>query len=239
MKERWTDKYLGRWIAIPFYKNSIWGIMPFFNKELLPATADLERYYPIIRREVDGIMTRYDELAPFQTMSPDQEYISNDNGWRFFFLRCAGVKFKKNMALMPQTMRILSWHPEIVSAYLSILAPGKVLPPHRGPWAGVLRAHLGVIIPKSDKGVPHLIVGGFRYNWEEGKVVLFDDNYLHSAHNPTDGIRVVLFMDVIRPMRHPWDWINKAIISVIWLFPYVWIAYFRHKKWEKKFHGNT
>ena len=67
--------------------------------------------------------------------------------------------------------------------------------------------------------------------------MFFDDTYLHEAHNPTDSIRVVLFMDVLRPMFHPYDWINRCILSVIWLFPYVWVPYFRHKKWEKEFHG--
>ena len=30
----------------------------------------------------------------------------------------------------------------------SILEPGKHLPPHRGPYNGVLRLHLGLIVPE-------------------------------------------------------------------------------------------
>ena len=33
------------------------------------------------------------------------------------------------------------------TAFFSILAPGKHLPPHRGPYKGVMRYHLGLLIP--------------------------------------------------------------------------------------------
>lgn len=232
------ERLLQRAVRRRFHDNCLIGDKPFFDKRLLSATADLEEGFPIIRAEVDEVMKRYDELTPFQTMSPDQESLSNDDRWKFFFLKCARIRFRKNIAMMPRTMEIVDRHKEIVSAYLSILAPGKSLPAHTGPWSGVLRAHLGVIVPDR-KWRCRLEVAGIRYHWREGEVVFFDDTYVHTAHNPTDEVRVVLFMDVMRPMRHPYDWINRMILSVIWLFPYVWVPYFRHKKWERKFHGKN
>ena len=233
--EAWLYKKLYR----AFHENCLIGDKPFFDKSLLEATGPLESSHPIIRQETLKILERYEELTPFQTMSPDQEFLSDDDRWKFFFLKCVNIRFKKNCALMPETMKVIDRCPEIIAAYLSILAPGKTLPPHEGPWSGVLRAHLGVIVPKAKSlpHNPHIIVDGQRYDWSEGKVVYFDDTYTHEAHNPTDGIRVVLFLDVIRPMSPPWSWINRFILSVVWLFPYVWVPYFRHKKWEKKFHG--
>jgi len=233
---RSLEAWLYRSVFDRFHANCLLGDKPFFHKRMLAATRDLEDGYPLIRAEVVKLMERYDELTPFQTMSPGQEDISNDNRWKFFFLKCAGIKFRKNAALMPETMEIIGRHKQIVSAYLSILAPYKSLPPHQGLWAGVLRAHLGVIIPKKGRHRCHIVVAGERYDWKEGEVVFFDDTYLHEAHNPTDGIRVVLFMDVLRPMSHPYDWLNRCILSVIWLFPYAWVPYFRHKKWERGFH---
>lgn len=44
----------------------------------------------------------------------------------------------------------------------------------------------------------HLIVGGEPIIWRQGQGVLFDDFYLHEAHNPTSRPRVVLFLDVLR-----------------------------------------
>ena len=222
-----------------FHENSLLGDKPFFDTSHFAPAPDLVSNFPAIKGEVLKILERYDELAPFQTMSPDQEPLTDGDGWKFFFLKCAAIRFKKNCALMPKTMRIIDRHPEIISAYLSILAPHRTLPPHEGPWSGVLRAHLGVVIPKAktNKDKPHIIVGGIKYYWEEGEVVFFDDTYTHEAHNPTDELRVVLFMDVLRPMKSPWSWLNRFVLSVVWMFPYVWVPYFRHKKWERQFHG--
>jgi ornithine lipid ester-linked acyl 2-hydroxylase len=218
-----------------FRKHSLIGNQPFFSKESLRPAKELELAHLQIKAEVLKILERYKELTPFQVMSPDQESLSNDDRWKFFFLKCANIKFKKNAQMMPQTMAVIDKYPEIVSAYLSILAPHKSLPPHAGPWPGVLRAHLGVLIP-AGKQKPHIIVDGFRYEWKEGEVVYFDDTYEHEAHNPTNEIRVVLFMDVLRPMSFPYNWVNRFILSIAILFPYIWIPYFRHKKWEKQFH---
>ena len=134
------EEWLHFAVFYKFHRNCIHGDKPFFDPHLLGATADLEAGYPEIRAEVDKLMQRYEELTPFQTMSPDQEYISDDDRWKFFFLKCAGIRFRKNIALMPKTMEIIGRHKQIVSAYLSILAPHKSLPPHQGPWAGGLRA---------------------------------------------------------------------------------------------------
>jgi beta-hydroxylase len=97
--------------------------------------------------------------------------------------------------------------------------------------------HLGVVIPGNKECV--LVNGGEEYRWEEGKTVLFDDTYEHIAVNQTDQIRAILFLDIMRPLPQPWKFINWAILRVSILFPYVWVPYFRHKRWEKKFYGEN
>jgi beta-hydroxylase len=44
-------------------------------------------------------------------------------------------------------------------------------------------------------------VGGVRCVWEEGRAFVFDDRYPHEVHNDTPEERVVLLIDVERPMR--------------------------------------
>ena len=46
-------------------------------------------------------------------------------------------------------------------------------------------------------------VGGQVAHWPEGKSLVFDDTFEHEAWNDTDETRVVLFVDVIRPLRQP------------------------------------
>ena len=131
-------------------------------------------------------------------------------------------------------MRIVDKHKDVISAYISVLGPRKLLNPHEGPWSGILRMHLGVVIPEYQQCSLHN--GGLVYFWEEGKCVLFDDTYTHMAFNDTDSIRAVLFLDIMRPLPQPWKFINYAILKLSILFPYIWIPYFRHKKWEKAFY---
>jgi ornithine lipid ester-linked acyl 2-hydroxylase len=45
--------------------------------------------------------------------------------------------------------------------------------------------------------------------------MLFDDGYGHFAWNDTDSTRVVLFLDVIRPLRRPAANVNKALLRAI------------------------
>ena len=90
------------------------------------------------------------------------------------------------------------------SALLSILAPGGRIPPHSDPAKGVIRYHLAFKVPKDrskcyiaiedDAGTAH------RYSWEEGRGVIFDDVFTHWVVNDTDEYRVILFMDILRPL---------------------------------------
>jgi beta-hydroxylase len=154
-----------------------------------------------------------------------------------FFFKAAGVKFKRNRQFAPKTMAILDKYPEVISAYISVLGPLKMLNPHNGPWSGILRMHLGVVVPGDKKCT--LINGGEVYCWEEGKTVLFDDTYEHVAINDTHELRAVLFLDIMRPLPQPWKFINWVILKTSILFPYIWIPYFRHKKWEKVFYSEN
>lgn len=227
----WIERLLKK----PFHKYSLLGDKKFFDPYVLPVAKELEDNFPAIQAELKDILKRYDDFAPFQSISPDQAYISNDDKWRMFFFKAAGVNFGRNQNFAPKTFEILNKHKDVISAYISVLGPRKMLMPHEGPWSGILRMHLGVVIPGNKECT--LVNGGEKYHWEEGKVVLFDDTYEHIAVNETDEIRAILFLDVMRPLPQPWKFINWAILRLSILFPYIWIPYFRHRRWEKKFYG--
>lgn len=229
----WIEKLLKK----PFHKHSLLGNHKYHDPYYFPVARDLENSFQEVQTEIKNILKRYDEFAPFQSISPDQTYISNDDRWRMFFFKAAGVNFGRNKQFAPKTMAILDKYPEVVSAYISVLGPLKMLNPHEGPWSGILRMHLGVIVPGINKCT--LINGGEAYHWQEGKCVLFDDTYEHVAINDTNEIRAILFLDIMRPLPQPWKFINWAILRASILFPYIWIPYFRHRKWAKKFYGDT
>ena len=224
-----AEKLLGK----AFHKHSLLGDKTFFEPHVLPMAKDLEDNFSEIQKEVKSILARYDELAVFQTISPNQAYIPIDDKWRMFFFKAIGFSFKKNHKVAPVTASIINKYPEICSAYISVLGPKTYLNPHRGPWSGILRMHLGVVVPGHNECT--LIVEKEPYHWKEGEVVLFDDSYEHMAINNTDKPRAIVFLDIMRPLPQPWKFLNWLCLKLALLTPYVINGYFKHRKWQKRF----
>jgi beta-hydroxylase len=82
------------------------------------------------------------------------------------------------------------------------LPPGSELRPHRDPYAGSLRLHLGLETPNDD--ACFIDVDGQRYSWRDGEWTMFDETYIHSARNDSAGNRIILFCDIERPMKYRW-----------------------------------
>ena len=93
----------------------------------------------------------------------------------------------------------------------ALLPPGGKLNPHRDPFAGSLRYHLGLVTPNSDDC--RIFVDGEEYAWRDGEDVLFDETFVHWAENRTDQTRVILFCDVERPLRTPFMRALNRVVS--------------------------
>ena len=221
-----------------FRKFSKKGNRVFFDNADFPVTAVLEQNYDVIRAEFERMRNRIDEFAPFQTISPDQIYISNDDKWKMFFLKAGKIRFDRNCQEFPETMKIIDADKNLISAYFSVIGPKKMLMPHEGPWCGILRVHLGLDIPTEGKGCV-LVVNEQEYRWEEGKAVVFDDTYEHIAVNMTDRNRVVLFMDYMRPLPRPLNWLNHLIVYLARYMTYFREPIKRHKVWEEEFYKDA
>jgi len=146
-----------------------------------------------------------------------------------------GIRSEKNLQSCPATARSLQKIPGIRTAFFSILEPGKRLPPHRGPYNGVLRLHLGLVIPKESEKCWIRVASEHRY-WQPGEVLIFDDALEHEVHNDTDDIRVVLFVDFLRPCRWPINWLNRFVVFIARYSPLVQDARRNQENWEKKFY---
>jgi len=117
-------------------------------------------------------------------------------GWDVFGLYAFGKKHYKNSKLCPETTKIVEKIPGMSTAAFSILNPGARIVPHVGYYGYsemVLRCHLGLIVPPEE--LCWLQVGQFKQSWEEGKTLVFDDTYTHSAVNNSDLARVILLLD--------------------------------------------
>lgn len=207
---------------------------PFLPTSTFEWIPRLETSWQAIRAELDGVLAYRDELPNFQDISIDQASITDDDGWKTFFFFAYGFRSEGNCARCPGTARLLAEIPGLTTAFFSILAPGKHIGEHRGPWRGVLRYHLALAVPEP-AAAAGIRVGGEVAHWEEGGSLLFDDGYPHEAWNDTDGVRVVLFVDVLRPLRPAADRANRALIRAISASPYIQDAKRRHAAWERRF----
>ncbi len=206
---------------------------PFLSPATFDWVAGLEAQWQTIRHELDEILVHRDQLPNFQDISVDQASITDDDGWKTFFFFGYGFRAAANCERCPATAALLEAVPGLTTAFFSILAPGKHIGAHRGPWRGVLRYHLALAVP-DPAAAAGIRVGDEVAHWEEGRSLLFDDGYDHEAWNDTAGVRVVLFVDVVRPLRPAAARFNAALIKVIAASPFVRDARARHQAWERR-----
>ena len=131
----------------------------------------------------------------------------------------------------PRTIASLDAVPGVRAASFSDPVAGRFDPAHRGPYAGVVRYHLGLVVPRPADGCG-LRVGDEIQHWEEGRSLVFDESYDHEAWNRTDGMRAVLFLDVVRPLRQPAHALNESALAVFAASPYARATKRRNTAWE-------
>ena len=209
---------------------------PVYDNAVFPWVERLELAFADIRAELEGILRRKADLPNFQDISTDVKTISNDAGWKTFFLVGFGKPSPRNIALCPKTWAALQHVPGLKTAMYSIFEPGKHLPAHRGPYNGVLRLHLGLIVPEPRDRIA-IRVDQQTCHWEEGKVLIFDDAYEHEAWNHSDATRVVLFVDFVKPLRFPASLVNWLLMRLAIFTPFIQEGMENHKAWESKFYG--
>ena len=209
---------------------------PVYDSALFHWVRQLEDNWQVIRRELDQIMVFRDRMPSFHEIMKEVSTITTDDDWKTFFLMSVGVDCGENAKRCPQTMRLLRSIPGVSTAFFSILSPHKHIPAHRGAYNGILRFHLGLLVPEPREHCRIRIADEF-HCWEEGKSLVFDDTFNHEVWNDTDGYRVVLFVDFARPLRGPWGALNRGLLRLGPLAPFLREAGTKQKNWEKLFYG--
>jgi aspartyl/asparaginyl beta-hydroxylase (cupin superfamily) len=176
-----------------------------------PALRGLDFSYPRIRAELDEVLKDRETLPAYHDVDPDQATISDvtPREWKIFYLWAMGERAEPNASKCPETSALLASIPNVFQAFFSILEPGKSIPEHQGPYCGYLRYHLGMIVPPDSP--PRIRVRDEWYTWREGESVLFDDSWNHEVVNESSGERVVLIVDVLRPMPVVQSLVNRGV----------------------------
>ncbi len=188
---------------------------PYIPVERFPELETLRRHADVIRAEGLALMDHA------RMKSPDQNDDAGFNsfaksGWKRFYLKWYGDAHPSALRLCPRTTELLRNIPSISGAMFATLPPGAVLNPHRDPYAGSLRYHLGLVTPNDD--ACRIEVDGEAYSWRDGEGVIFDETFIHQARNDTGVERLILFCDVARPLRFGFvrgfnGWFGRHVVA--------------------------
>lgn len=209
---------------------------PFGNSSIIDAQAfewveRLEKNSGVIRQELIALLSGQTHLPNIQELSPRQMNLSKADGWKTYFFFLLGHRIEESYRRCPETGKLLDSIPDVTLAFFSVLAPGMHIKRHRGSYKGVVRCHLGLIVPEPRTAV-RMRVGEEMIHWEEGKCVMFDDTHKHEVWNDTDSIRVVLLLDVCRPFPGWLRRVNKAVLGLAYYGPEVRRLVRIQRQWE-------
>ncbi|WP_158089948.1 aspartyl/asparaginyl beta-hydroxylase domain-containing protein [Mycobacterium europaeum] len=172
-----------------------------------------------VQAELKTLLSAPEIIPNHQDIIETIASISNDDKWLSYFFYIYGQRFDKQCNECPDTARLLQNIPGMKTAFFSILSPGKTIPPHRGPYQGVMRYHLPLLVPQH--GECGIRVGDQTASFHEGMALMFDDTYEHEVWNQTEETRVVLFLDIMRPMKFPFNKFNSAMMALMGKSPVV------------------
>ncbi len=182
-----------------------------------PELSVLEDGYEVVRDECLDLLGIRDRLTDVESLGGG--YTTGGIHaiqWKAFMFK-SGQFIDENCRRAPKTTALLKQIPGLYTAFFSILEPHQYITPHFGYYKGFLRYHLGVSIPgnnernecwlrvnprkeDNDLRLKSLIDKGELYYWKNGEGVIFDDTFLHDASNDSDGVRVIMWLDIRRKM---------------------------------------
>jgi beta-hydroxylase len=188
---------------------------PLLTDEEIPELKRLAANWEVMREEA---LKLYDE-GYIRTALDNNDIGFNSffkRGWKRFYLKWYNQPLASAQALCPRTVALLDEFPMVKGAMFAMLSPKSTLNPHRDPFAGSLRYHLGLVTANSDKC--WISVDGQRYWWKDGEAVLFDETYIHSVENDTDVTRIILLADIERPLKFRFmqainGWVSRKMVT--------------------------
>ena len=177
----------------------------FFERDEFGWVADIEAETPAIRDELVALLEDAD-FRPYIENDPDRPHrdfhgLNENRAWSALYLWREGKVVEENARRCPKTMAALEKVPlsrigsRTPAVLFSRLEPGAHIPPHGGMLNCRLICHLPLIVPPGC----WLRVGNETRQWEEGKLLIFDDSIEHEAKNPSGELRIILLFDIWRP----------------------------------------
>lgn len=198
--------------------------IPFYEREEFAWVSKVEEAFPDIKAELTAIIEAGTDFPAYIEGDPNRpqtlHQMLGDTSWSAFHLLKNGERVEPNVSQCPRTLEAIAHAPvpEIKSrspmVLFSILKAGAHIPAHNGLLNTRLICHLPLIVPKGCR----FRVGNEVREWEEGKLLIFDDSIEHEAWNDGDETRAILLFEIWRPEitmdeRHALTAMFEAIVD--------------------------
>ncbi len=178
----------------------------YADPETMAWVPAVEGEFPAMRAEAEALIGDDGLFRPYAQSNAarpqgDVHGLLDKADWSTSFLFENGAAVAERVARAPVTFQTVIDHAPLCritkrapSIMLSLLRPGARIPPHTGMLNTRLICHLPLIVPP-DCGFR---VGGEVREWQEGRLLIFDDTVEHEAWNNSKENRLVLIFDVWR-----------------------------------------
>ena len=192
-------------------KKSLIGNSPIYPNDTLLEGPLLAKNWEIFRKEALACYPKCETICDDPYF---QELVDQKKKWKKLYIKWYSDIDPLAKELCPKTCEIISKLPNIKLAMFSILFPGTKIKIHNGPSKSCLRYHLGLCTPNSEKCF--ISINNEKYYWKNGEGIFFDDTFSHYVENNTDKIRIILFCDIIRPVKEGFpklinDFVNEKL----------------------------
>jgi beta-hydroxylase len=187
---------------------SLIGNEPFYNNSILETTQILQKHWKAFRDEALSTYKSYTTIKGDQYFN---DIVDDENKWKKLYIRWHSDIDPIARKKCPESCKIIENLPGVKIAMFSVLSPGAYIKPHKGPYKGCLRYHLGLSTPNSDDC--YIVVDNIKYSWKDGEGIIIDDTYTHWVKNDTDKTRIILFCDIVRPMNLVGSIMNTLIMN--------------------------
>lgn len=193
---------------------------PFLEPDLFPELAALAGKWEQIRDEFLAVFEDRADIPSLSKISPDHRRIAPPEKWKSFFFWAHGYVARKNCELCPVTAAAIADVPGVVVAFFSIFEPNTHIPAHRGVTKALINVHLGLLVPQGPPRCEIRVDDEIR-GWDPGQLLILDETYEHEAWNEHDEPRVVLFLQIKRPMKLRARLLGKLFLSLLRRTSYV------------------
>uniref|UniRef100_A0A1A7ZBF6 Aspartate beta-hydroxylase n=1 Tax=Nothobranchius furzeri TaxID=105023 RepID=A0A1A7ZBF6_NOTFU len=155
----------------------------------------LEKNWKTIRDEALAVMDQ--DRGRF---IPEEENLREKGDWGQYTLWQQGRKAGGACQGVPKTCSLMERFPEAIGCKrgqikFSVMQPGTHVWPHTGPTNCRLRMHLGLVVPPGCR----IRCTNQTREWNEGKVLIFDDSFEHEVWQEADRYRLIFIVDVWHP----------------------------------------